>query len=59
MIFNVSYQFISSPVSNVLGHLSRGFLEKREQVCVQKESYLGLRVANVTRLLEILGYTIA
>ena len=46
-----SYQFISSPVLTVLGHLKRGFLEKGDQVCVQTEFDFGLRVAKVTRLL--------
>ena len=54
---NSSYQFISSLVSTVLGHLNRVLLEKGEQVCMQTYSDLGLRVAKVMRLLEILGYT--
>ena len=33
-LFNTSYQFISNPVSTILGHLKRGCLEKGEQVCV-------------------------
>ena len=45
------------PVSTVLGHLKRGFLKKGEKVCVQTVFDLGLRVAKVTRLLEILRYT--
>ena len=49
------YQFISSQVLTVLGHLKRGFLDKGEQVCVYTESDFGLRVAKVTRLLEIIG----
>ena len=31
---DTSYQFISIPVSTVLGHLKRGFFKKGEQVCV-------------------------
>ena len=49
------YQFISSSVSTVLGHLKRGLLKKGEQVCVQIEFDLGIRVATFTRLLEIFG----
>ena len=55
MIFNASYQFISSLVLAVLGHLSMGLLDKGDQVCVQTESDRGLRVAKVTRLLAIMG----
>ena len=54
MIFNDSYQFISSPVLTVLGHLKRGFLLKGDHVCVQTESNQGLRVDKVTRLLAML-----
>ena len=43
----------------VLGHLKRGVLEKGEQVCVQTDLDLGLRVAKVTKLLAILGQTIS
>ena len=51
---NTSYQFISRPVLTVLDHISRGFLKKGEQVCFQTEFDFGLRLAKVTRLLEIL-----
>ena len=54
-----SYQFISILVLTVLVHLKRNFLEKGEQVCVQTEYDFGLRLSKVTRLLAILGYTIA
>ena len=50
-----SYQFISIPVSAVLGHLKRGFLDKGGQVSVQTGSEFGLRIAKVTSLLEIIG----
>ena len=40
-------------------HLKKGFLKEGDQVCVRIESDQGLRVAKVTRLLEMLGYTIA
>ena len=54
-LFNASYQFSSSPVLTVLGHLKRGFLEKGEHVCVRIESDQGIRVDKVTKLLSILG----
>ena len=50
-----SYQFISSPVTTVLGHLKRGFLEKGEQSCMHTEFDFGLMVAKVTRLLSMIG----
>ena len=54
---HTSYQFISIPVSTALGRLKKGFLEKGYQICVQTEFDFRLRLANVTRLLAILGYT--
>ena len=41
-------------VLTVLGNLKRVFLKEVEQVCVQKYSDFGLRLAKVTRLIEIL-----
>ena len=46
---------ISILVSTILCHLKRALLKKGEKVCVQKNSDQGLKVAKVTRLLEILG----
>ena len=54
MLFYTIYQFISSLVSTVLGHLKRGFLKKGEQLCVQTEFDFVLRVYKFTRLLAIL-----
>ena len=56
-MFSTSYQFISSPVLTVLGHLKMVFLEKGEHVCVYTEYDFELRVAKFARLLAILGYT--
>ena len=44
-----------SPVSTVLGHLNRSFIDKGEQVSVQNKTDFGIRVAKVTRLLAIFG----
>ena len=54
MPFYAVYQFSSSPLLTVLGHLNRGFLEKGDQVSVRTKSDSGLRVAKVMRFIAII-----